>query len=69
IKDTKVNMTIYPAICECHKPQFVLTDPDVDSNTQAFNDQLKAVTSAITTYGEEYIEGVRIKELLAHNLG
>ncbi|TXT08828.1 hypothetical protein VHUM_02956 [Vanrija humicola] len=57
IKDTKVNMTIYPAIY-------------VDSNTQAFNDQLKAITSAISTYGEEYIEGLAVgNEFILNEVG
>ncbi|KAL1405860.1 hypothetical protein Q8F55_007538 [Vanrija albida] len=57
IKDTKVDMTIYPAIY-------------VDSNTQAFDDQLKAITNAITTYGEDNIDGIAVgNEYLLNQVG
>ncbi|ORY31807.1 glycoside hydrolase superfamily [Naematelia encephala] len=45
IQDTKVNMTIWPAIY-------------VDSNETAYSDQLTAVEAAIKTYGTDHIEGV-----------
>ena len=34
---------------------------DVDSNTQAYTDQVSAVENAIKTYGTDHIEGVRIR--------
>jgi len=34
---------------------------DVDSNTQAYTDQVSAVEDAIKTYGTDHIEGVRIR--------
>ncbi|CAD6563608.1 MAG: hypothetical protein TREMPRED_000010 [Tremellales sp. Tagirdzhanova-0007] len=45
IQDTKVNMTIWPAIY-------------VDSNETAYNVQLAAVQNALRTYGTEQIEGI-----------
>jgi glucan 1,3-beta-glucosidase len=45
IQDTKVNMTIWPAIY-------------IDSNEAAYTTQLAAVKSALETYGTDHIEGV-----------
>lgn len=33
---------------------------DVDSNEQAYDDQLKAIQDALTTYGTDHVEGVSI---------
>jgi glucan 1,3-beta-glucosidase len=45
IQDTKVNMTIWPAIY-------------VDSNEDAYATQVTAVQDALKTYGTDHIEGV-----------
>ncbi|RSH81923.1 uncharacterized protein EHS24_008120 [Apiotrichum porosum] len=47
IQDTKVNMTIYPAIY-------------VDSNDTAFDVQVAAITDALNTYGADMVEGIAV---------
>ncbi|CAK9785240.1 unnamed protein product [Cutaneotrichosporon oleaginosum] len=47
IKQTKVNMTIFPAIY-------------IDSNTQAYEDQTNAILEALQTYGTDNIEGLAV---------
>ncbi|ORX37088.1 glycoside hydrolase superfamily [Kockovaella imperatae] len=47
IQDTKVNMTIWPAIY-------------VDSNETAYEAQVQAISSALTTYGVANVEGVTV---------
>ena len=47
IQDTKVDMTIYPAIY-------------VDSNDAAFTEQLKAITDAFDDYGVDHVDGLAV---------
>ncbi|WVQ73520.1 hypothetical protein IAR50_003092 [Cryptococcus sp. DSM 104548] len=47
IQDTKVNMTIWPAIY-------------VDSNETAYDNQLTALSDALTTYGTDHISGIAV---------
>ncbi|ODN74156.1 hypothetical protein L202_07608 [Cryptococcus amylolentus CBS 6039] len=47
IQDTKVNMTVWPAIY-------------VDSNETAYDDQVTALTDALKTYGTDHISGVTV---------
>ena len=42
-------------------PETFVLMADVDSNTQAYTDQVIAVEDAIKTYGTDHIEGVRIR--------
>lgn len=62
IRDTKVNMTIWPAICESTAGETAVTElmesSDIDSNTDAYTTQLTAVQDALKTYGTDNIEGV-----------
>jgi len=62
IQDTKVDMTIWPAICAFTGAMLFrrlrrLTS-DIDSNTQAYTDQVAAIKDAIEKYGTDHIEGV-----------
>ncbi|KGB79281.2 glucan 1 [Cryptococcus deuterogattii R265] len=47
IQDTKVNMTIWPAIY-------------VDSNEAAYTSQLEAIVDALKTYGVDMVEGITV---------
>ncbi|EAL17237.1 hypothetical protein CNBN0640 [Cryptococcus deneoformans B-3501A] len=47
IQDTKVNMTIWPAIY-------------IDSNETAYENQLEAVVDALQTYGVDMVEGITV---------
>jgi exo-beta-1,3-glucanase (GH17 family) len=47
IKQTKVDITIYPAIY-------------IDSNTQAYEDQTNAILDAFQTYGVDHVEGLAV---------
>ncbi|TYJ53374.1 hypothetical protein B9479_005974 [Cryptococcus floricola] len=51
IQDTKVNMTVWPAICKYF---------DVDSNETAYDDQVTSLTDALKTYGTDHISGVTV---------
>ncbi|OWZ28031.1 glucan 1,3-beta-glucosidase [Cryptococcus neoformans] len=47
IQDTKVNMTIWPAIY-------------IDSNEEAYKNQLEAIVDALQTYGVDMVEGITV---------
>ncbi|WVQ65446.1 uncharacterized protein L199_003622 [Kwoniella botswanensis] len=47
IQDTKVNMTVWLGIY-------------VDSNEEAYNDQVKAVEDALKTYGTDHVSGITV---------
>ena len=59
IQDTKVDMTIWPAICAFL--QLTIERKliaDVDSDEDAYDTQVAAVESALKTYGTSMVEGV-----------
>lgn len=69
IQDTKVDMSVYVAICEYEcgiqagrsidkgRCSYLL---DVDSNTDAFETQVSAVEDALKTYGADHVLGVTV---------
>ncbi|KAK4686138.1 hypothetical protein P7C73_g3992, partial [Tremellales sp. Uapishka_1] len=65
IQDTKVNMTVWIAICEDFPSLYfawtaIDASLDVDTNDTAYDEQLSAIQNAIKTYGTDHISGITV---------